>query len=489
MLAIVSDLHLNDGSTGAVLDPGAMDLFTDRLADLAYRASWRADGSYQPIERIDLVLLGDVLDLVGSQRWLASHLRPWSDLSSPAGSDLIATITDDILRKNMESLRRLRSLATEGVISVPLANQHMQPVMGEEELPVAVCTHYMVGNHDWPLHLRSQAYDMIRHKICHHMGLSTSHNRPFPHEAAESDELHDSLRRHRVLARHGDIFDPLAFSEDRDSSSLGDVITIELLGRFLMRLESELGTDLPEAAAAALQEVTQIRPMLLVPAWMEGLLERTIPSLALRKGIKRMWDEVADELLSLPIVQQPSLCNAADLVDGLAGALKFSKRDSIDWTGKTLRWQASLRGAKSESYLLHAMAEPDFRNRRARHIVYGHTHTHEITPLDASHADGYVLSQTYFNAGTWRKVYRPTQALGQQEFAAAESISLLAFYQEDERGGRPYETWSGTLAPVSAFATAAMEPPPAVGRSAIRAPHFARANAGSRTQATARRSY
>lgn len=488
MLAIVSDLHLNDGSTGALLDAGAMDLFADRLADLAYRASWRADGSYHPIERIDLVLLGDVLDIVGSQRWLASPMRPWSDLTSPAGSDLVAAIVDDILRKNLESLRRLRSLATEGVISVPFANQHMQPVMGEEELPVAVCTHYMVGNHDWPLHLRSQAYDMIRHKVCHHLGLSTSHNRPFPHEAAESDELHDALRRHRVLARHGDIFDPLAFSEDRDSSSLSDVITIEMLGRFLMRLESELGSDLPEAAAIALQEVTQIRPILMVPAWMDSLLERTIPSLALRKGIKRMWDEVADELLSLAIVQQPSLCSVSDLIDGLAGALKFSKRDSTDWTGKTLRWLASLRGAKSDSYLLHAMAEPDFRNRRARHMVYGHTHTHEITPLDASHADGYVLSQTYFNAGTWRKVYRPTQALGQQEFAAAESISLLSFYQEDERGGRPYETWSGTLAPASVFAAVAPEPPPAANRHAIRAPHFARSQASVRTPSS-RHSY
>ncbi len=488
MLAIVSDLHLNDGSTGTLLDPGAMDLFTDRLADLAYRASWRADGSYLPIERIDLVLLGDVLDIVGSQRWLSSPLRPWSDLNTPAGSDMVATITDDILRKNIESLRRLRSLATEGVISVPLASQNLQPLHGEEELPVAVCTHYMVGNHDWPLHLRGQAYDMIRHKVCHHLGLSTSHNRPFPHESAESDELHDALRRHRVLARHGDIFDPLAFSEDRDSSSLGDVITIELIGKFLMRLEAELGNDLPEAARNALQEVTQIRPVLLIPAWMEGLLERTIPSLALRKGIKRMWDEVADELLSLDIVSQPTLCSAADLIDGLAGALKFSKRDSLDWTGKILRWQASLRGAKSESYLLHAMAEPDFRNRRARHIVYGHTHTHEITPLDASHADGYVLSQTYFNAGTWRKVYRPTQALGQQEFAAAESISLLSFYQEDERGGRPFETWSGTLAPAGVFATAAAEAPPAASGHILRAPHFARAGAAGRVHAP-RRSY
>jgi len=30
--------------------------------------------------------------------------------------------------------------------------------------------------------------------------------------------------------------------------------------------------------------------------------------------------------------------------------------------------------------------EPDFRNRRAKHVVYGHTHEAEIVPLDASHS-------------------------------------------------------------------------------------------------------
>ena len=89
------------------------------------------------------------------------------------------------------------------------------------------------------------------------------------------------------------------------------------------------------------------------------------------------------------------------------------------------------------SYAQHALAEADFRNRRARHIVYGHTHQHEIVPLDASHADGYVLNQTYFNAGTWRRCYQPTQTLaGNHELVACDSFSLLAFYQGDERSGR-----------------------------------------------------
>jgi hypothetical protein len=140
------------------------------------------------------------------------------------------------------------------------------------------------------------------------------------------------------------------------------------------------------------------------------------------------------------------------------------------------------------------LAEEEFRNRRARHIVYGHTHQAEEVPLEASFADGYVLNQTYFNAGTLRRVYRPTQCgPGERETVASDALSILSFYQGDERRGRPYETWSGTLGvnPNTAYAAmrvdaaAGAQREPAMGTSAnfaapIRAPHFQTAsNAGS----------
>ena len=90
MLVILSDLHLNDGTCGALLAPGTMNLLSERLCDLAWRASWRADGSYQPIQRLDMVLLGDVLDITGSQRWLKGDARPWSDVTTHAVSDTAA---------------------------------------------------------------------------------------------------------------------------------------------------------------------------------------------------------------------------------------------------------------------------------------------------------------------------------------------------------------------------------------------------------------
>ena len=106
----------------------------------------------------------------------------------------------------------------------------------------------------------------------------------------------------------------------------------------------------------------------------------------------------------------------------------------------------TIRGADSDSFAGHALTEPDFRNRRAKHVVYGHTHAAEIVPLDASHAEGYVLDQVYFNAGTWRRIHRPASfAPAGHEFIATDVFSYLAFFQGDERKGRTFETWTGTL--------------------------------------------
>lgn len=479
MLAIISDLGITDGTTGHLLPAGTMDLLCERLCDLAWRASWRADGSYRPIDRIDLVLLGDTLDLISSRRWLASPCRPWDDHQSPAVIDTVTGIVEEILRRNVDAIRTLRALATEATISLPPATAGGQPVLEAEELPVSVCTHYVVGDRDWPLHLRGQQYDLIRHKLAHHLGLVTSYNKPFPHEASECEQLHDALRRHRVLARHGDIFDPLSFHDDRDAASLTDVLAIELVARFLQHLDSELSDQIPPAAWKALIEIDQIRPVLLVPAYLECVLERTATPV-IRNQIKRIWDYMAEQVVHLEIVRRLADASPIDLIDGLSAALKFGRRDTHDWTSRTLAFLASLRGAPTASYACHALAESDFRNRRARHIVYGHTNHHEILPLDASHADGYVLSQTYMNAGTWRRCYRPTQlAAGTHELAASDAFTMLAFYQGDERSGRAHETWHGTLAPMTLDipatagapqATAALPAPSPV---PIRAPQFA----------------
>ncbi len=69
MLVIISDLHLSDSAFSGTIPATAFRVFRERLRDMAYDASWRRDGSYRPIEELDLVLLGDVLDFIRSELW------------------------------------------------------------------------------------------------------------------------------------------------------------------------------------------------------------------------------------------------------------------------------------------------------------------------------------------------------------------------------------------------------------------------------------
>ena len=447
MLVILSDLHFTDGSCGATVSPGAFSVFVARLREAAAAASWRADGRYRPIERIDLVLLGDILDVTRSARWLSlPGVRPWGNPHTPQFIDQVTQITTDILCNNEPSMAVLRGLACEGQIEVPTVARPGRPVEDSHGLPVSVRIHYMVGNHDWVFHLSGTRFDGLRQMVVRQMGLANRPDRPFPHDVSESEELLQAMRQHRVAARHGDVYDPLSFDGDRDGGSLGEVIVIELLHRFAIEVGSRLGNELPASTLLGLQELDNVRPLVLIPVWMDGLLERTCPSPSLRKRIKTIWDQLADELLSLDFVRQRDALSPLGLVDGLERALKFSKRLPVGWATSTARWLNRLRGSPSESYYPHALAEPDFRSRRARHLVYGHTHVAESVPLDASYAEGYVLNQMYFNSGTWRRVHRQTQwAPGEHEFIASDVMTYLVFYQGDERKGRPYETWSGAL--------------------------------------------
>jgi hypothetical protein len=451
MLVAVSDWHLTDGTCLATAAAGSVRIFAERLGDLALAASWRTDGRYRPVERIDLVLLGDSLDLLASSRWLNTPARPWHDPRDPAVVEATAGIVGDVLAHNEPLLGMLRLLASDDGLRLPYGDYNGRPIDGSPGQPVPVRIHYMVGDHDRLLHAAGPEYDALRRQVAGHLALSTRTDLPFAHDPQEDEALLEILRAHRVWARHGDVFDPLCGGTEEGEATLEEVLAIELATRFRADIEAELGDQLPPAARAGIAEIGHLRPILLVPAWLDGLLARTCPDAGMRSFLRRRWDETAEACLAMDVAAHGTMARRHDLRDAMARALLFARRPASGWAEKVAAWLSSLRGTSGDSYVVHALAEPEFRNRRARHVVYGHTHHAEIAPLEASHADGYALPQIYFNTGTWRRVYRPTHSPAvEREFVGHETLNLLAFYQGDEREGRRFETWSGTLAVGSA---------------------------------------
>ena len=455
MLIIISDLHLTDGTSGETIHEDAFKIFRERLRDLTYAASCRKTGqteTYEPVESVSLLLLGDILDVIRSTRWLAGEARPWDkDPQDEGFVQKVREITNGILTHNQESLRVFRGFQEHG-IEIPLTKGGTTGDGRTENVPVY--TYYMVGNHDWFYHLPGTGYDPIRSSIVEALGLQNRPTEVFPHDPAELPAIQQLCREHHVFARHGDIYDSTNYEKpDRNRSSLGDAIVIELVDRFAHKAQSLPQGQVPDLCLAGLREIDNVRPLDLIPAWVDGLLRRTCsPDEA--KLIRGVWNQVAKDFLRVPFVKNHH--------SSLKWGLNLSERLSLAVLGTFVpcakRVLASLAGASvlfkkllarlglSDDFYPNVFGEAAFRDPEISYVVYGHTHHYEVVPLLAGGARGAANKLVYINSGTWRAVhelarYRPRD----EEFLGYKVMTYLAFFKGDERKGRAFETWSGAL--------------------------------------------
>lgn len=452
MLVVISDIHLGDGTTASSISPSAFHLFADRLRETAYYASFRQDGSYRPIENLDLLLLGDILDPLHSTLWLntapgaLNYTRPWTDTHSPNFAGILAETTRAILNVNREALETLQQFANGKTILLPPANARGEPDSdSKERISIPVRIHYMVGNHDWYYHLPGKAFDEIRKSLVQAMGLCNDPG-PFPYDPAEQPVLREKLASYRLFARHGDYHDKFNFNREkgRDHATLGDVFTMDVCNRYPLEVQKLYGDQLPMGIIDSLRRITNIRPALATPLWISGQIKRHAGSAALETELKKVWDDLCDEFLQLPVVRAEDKAFKFDIVDALELLLKISRRTSFETVNEVVLWIRDRLHESERSLADHALQEPAFLDNSARFIVYGHTHHHEIVALDSDGEPPLEEDQLYLNSGTWRSYYNlavkdPTE----QKFVRYQTLTYLTFYKDGERAGRLFETWSG----------------------------------------------
>jgi len=445
MLVVISDLHLTDGTSGETIRAGAFRTFRESLRELAYDASWRTDKKYVQVDRIDLVLLGDILDVIRSTKWCGApdEVRPWGDRDDSRFSEMVQRVTEDVIANNKESLGILKSLHNPEIMSLPPTGPDGGvAVKPGARVAVPVRIHYLVGNHDWFFHLKGAAYDAVRKRIAEELGLENSPTLPFPHDPSESPLLEQIYREHRVFARHGDIFDPSNFEHSRDASSLGDAIVIELLDKFGTAVREQLGDRLPDACDAGLREIDNVRPLSMIPIWVDGLLTNTCtPELA--EEIKDIWNQLVHKFLDLDFVRARPFGSSILIKLGFEISSEVPMADLSD----VAAWFSSkFGGGRAESFYPYALHEKAFTEGWARFIVYGHTHHYEIVPLQSVQDGGNVTNQTYINSGTWRPVHELARFHpSQRQFVGYNVMTYLTFFKGDERKGRSFESWTGAL--------------------------------------------
>jgi len=454
MLIIASDVHLGDGTCARSISPKAFHLFAERLRELAYHASYRRDGRYQPLDKIDLVLMGDILDPLHSTLWLDTlpgddkYIRPWSDPDRPGYVEKLRQVTRAILNENAEATAIFRRIAAEEVVRLPPGNKGHPDFDTREYVVPRVNIHYMCGNHDWYYHLPGSGFDAIRQEIIDSLGLSNPADN-FPWELAELEPLQDVFARYHVYGQHGDKYDKFNYDREkgRNSATLGDVFAVEMLNRYPLAVMQELGDDLPGALVDSLRELTNVRPALATSLWITSQIRHMVPDAKrLDRELKRIWDRLSDEFLQVSFVREADKAFQFDLVDALELVVKISKRASFQNINDVVMWMRDKMWAGSLSYSGHALSEPAFLDRSARYIAYGHTHHHEVIPLDTDGEPPYTQSQVYLNTGTWHSYFDlAVRSPASQKFVPYQSMTYLTFYDQDEHGERSFEAWSGTF--------------------------------------------
>jgi hypothetical protein len=455
MLVAISDIHLDDGTCGRSLPPATFQLFRERLEQLAYSASFREDGVYRPIESIDLLLLGDIYEVIHSTRWLTDKsgapekVRPWINPSGQEMSAKIHEITLAILEHNAESLSILRQMASGEAISLPPAPVRGKPADDTNaRLPVPVRIYYMVGNHDWFYHLPGEAYHPIRRMLIEAMSLQNP-PAPIPYEPHEWEALVRLFEKYRIFARHGDKYDKWSYNPEfgRNAATIGDALSIDLITRFPEEVEKSLGSSLPSSFYHGLHEMINVRPNAAVPLWVGSQFRHYGVSGKIEANLKEIWNDLVSQFLHLDFVRSlDRKWNPFESIDELELVLRLTRWTSIEHFNKVLLKVKKKLFDNDWSFVKHAMKEKAFTSRQADFIVYGHTHHHEIIPLDVYDHNGMDQYQFLVNTGTWRTYYDLTRYHPeQQKFLPFQLMSYLAFFTEGERNGQRHEAWLGKL--------------------------------------------
>lgn len=485
MLVIISDLHLGDGTTAESIPASAFFLFSKRLRQDAHFASMHSatngfGKSYRPIEELDVLLTGDILDPLHSTKWLFptpgaeisrdptritepgehDYIRPWSDPKDPRFAEKLLEVTRAILKHNKQGLDVFRRLSAGELINFDSQDDSGgRTYNSQNKIPLRVRFHYMVGNHDWYYHLEGEAFDKIREEIIAAMGLCNPPS-PFPFDLRKSnpyfswrtDEYPDVerlFREYKVFARHGDCYDPFNFDSEkgRNHPTLGDAFTMEVCNRYPEELRRK--PNLNHEIVDKLRQLTNVRPALAAPLWVTGQLRKLSLENKLHgvreSELKRIWDDLADNFLHLDFVRQADKAFTFDMVDKMQLAIRISKAISFEQIDNLVfRLQNQKSAGSDRSFARFALQEPAFLDNSANFIVYGHTHHHETIPLDYDD-DG--TTQIYFNSGTWHTYFDlarkdPTE----KKFIPYKALTYISFYRKDEHDDRRFETWSGAYA-------------------------------------------
>lgn len=301
MLVVTANWAIADGTIHGGPSSAAAQAFFREVRRAAWRAGFRGDGHYRPIDAIQLVLAGDTFDGLTSLAW-QGDLRPWQGGSrARAAAERIAAQAAHRGSRLLATLGRLRR---DG-LSVPQADRRGRPVPGTTR-QAAVTVACLVGDRDQVLDGHWFAAIAGRYGIP--LGMEWS-----------SDTL---------IIRHGAECDPLCGLPGRQAEAcfpprgrpptLAESLAVDLVVDFARRLP---GAAVPRSTATAVTRQLATTPPLEMPLVIARCQEPVI---------REAWQRSVQHWHSQAHATMPEAAVQHDAVESLAAWMETgSDRESF----------------------------------------------------------------------------------------------------------------------------------------------------------------
>jgi len=437
MLAILSDLHLNDGTVATTAHASAFDLLR-REIELAARAN--------DAQELCLLLLGDIFDVMRTDWWFenaAWESRPWNGQLDPQTA----------MNSDCAEVERQFNAILSRIFAHPTTMAFVKAVRklaASKTIPKLKVT-YIIGNHDRALNNFPSLQAAIQTALKVPVDFLNAFTEPAYGVAARHGHEWDENCSARVLLQEvlqpdkkWDALDPAINSVQ----NIGEVVTAELMSGLVYRLRNAGDPVLTDI----IKHVDLVRPAAGVFQWIEWqarsrklsgdqkqlLAQTLIDALSgvVDSAFGRLWDKIKTDIIV-----------SGDLVDRLELArhrLRSAGYDGLRQCVKLLAvFSRDTSPSQAEDYV-GAKKEFERLGPETQYLVYGHTHFARHDCL-AGTPDGRV--QLYVNTGTYLPLLQAAD--NGRGFALSHQMTLAFFYnsQEDANGrvdaGPTLELWNG----------------------------------------------
>lgn len=478
MIIFISDLHLTDGTFDYMKDNPDKHIPHD-ISSEAFKLFWdqvyriyKASKSENKIKEIKLILLGDILEMRSTTKWVASDYeedgtrklkyRPWlEDKNSP--SKVCKEILDGIQKHNEVTFKYLSPKKFDQVDKNNGLHLLIEE-LGKNNIKVE----YVSGNHDRLINFYEKN-SLVKEYVEKKFGwiipeVSEDHGYKF-----EDKEL-------GILADHGHKVDFLDYyHNDYNKPPIGALLS-DLSGRLMYHVQNEKNEKLIRFC----MDIDNVRPSSERFNWVVSNINKLeindleVLKEVLLKGISELKQD-ADEIfiflyerikVRFKFFHKIILWIISIFINKKRFLKKFiikklnkiekrlNKTEAKDlktifdevqkliskWMRKTKK-----KGQKDQDFHYYVRAEEECK-KGFNYIVYGHSHRYKLIPLTTQKNKKIF----YFNTGTWKRTVQKnllSPKAKEPDFQKWTRMTYVSFFnwKSHENKSHIFDVWHGNL--------------------------------------------